>query len=371
MTTPPDDSNTSFEGILSLVKDLDQRGQDELRTQLEKISRASSGSNETFSPPWPEVLQLLFHPDRKSVSLRNMLDVLRDHGFSKSDGIRKIASLLDHSSQKADLEDWKQLTDREELRIRLKVLTHCRSLPANLIPFLTFFFRSSNPLIYREAALAIGAHLASSDSLQEQVLLFAERRNIPLNRPIVPNGERGRRRLLLIQTSALTHGTSLFDSSPDSEPQVPFALDEDAGISSDASWLSNHLPEDPSDRSVLYDVVGLLYQHSSTRKLVSSIVLPFLNVAVEDESIRLSRSILRRWGALLSEYARETTASDPSPETGSDMSVDPASLWFRMRHRILQNYRDRDQVSASLKRFLYWNELNRTVPASSRRWGRK
>ena len=363
MHSPPDAPPDSVDQALAWAEFLDDVEPEKREDHLQDLSRSPASStgrkqSHARSDPgtWTDFLRVLFPSDPGSFSVRSLLRTLRDMSFSKPDSIRHIASFLDRTSQHSALSSWKHLTDRDELRLRLKVLTRIDQISQEHIPFLTFFFRSSNPLLYREAALAIGTHISSSDALREHVDRFIEQRDIDPNAPLQLNGERSKRRLLLVRAAALMQGEPLV---PSDETVLPFTLSSQEPIQHELDGLASHLPKDTSDISVIYDVVGLLYSNDSTRDRVRSLVPALLELLAANHDLRLTRSLLKRWGFILAEHSRRRRDEDAPPDASDAPS--PQSLWIRMRKRILDRPKPSDGMAIHLKMYMFWNELIRTL----------
>lgn len=98
--------------------------------------------------------------------------------------------------------DWKLHIEREEIRLRLKLLQETSSLHESLVSFITFFFRASDPILYQLSAVIMGHWLNEFPELKSYFDTYCKLRNVHQNTPIKLNNTRTKRRILLVLCAA-------------------------------------------------------------------------------------------------------------------------------------------------------------------------
>lgn len=161
--------------------------------------------DEVGSSLWLGLLAYLFHPDRIEpgagdpfvLPLINVLtntDHLKEHAFTILSEFLELPGVLDGWTH------WSEIDNTEEIYVRLKLLSRLPELPVNIVPFIQFFFRSSNTFLYQEAAITMGRHLANHPEFIQLLHDYAEQNDVPPSGPLSLNGHRSRRRILLVLT---------------------------------------------------------------------------------------------------------------------------------------------------------------------------
>jgi hypothetical protein len=97
---------------------------------------------------------------------------------------------------------WTRVQDREELRRRLEGLAAEDRVDPAHTDFLRFYFRASDPELYRPAAVALGRQLESLPGVADWVREYARARGIPLGGVVPLNRTRAARRVLILAAAA-------------------------------------------------------------------------------------------------------------------------------------------------------------------------
>lgn len=196
--------------------------------------------------------------------------------------------------------EWSGVSDRDELRLRLEVLSRADHLEDALVPFLMFFFRASVVDLYRAAAKAIGEHLHRSPELLQALRQYASLRGLSLNAPVQLNGRRERRRLLIVLTVAATReGISeaqLQEMGLTDDP-LPWEQTE-AG----ARRLS--LPPRSSDAAALLAACELTVERVSQPEGIEEIDRLMQETADRCGEDWIDRAVLQRLGRLVRQRAK-------------------------------------------------------------------
>lgn len=224
---------------------------------------------------------------------------LRSAGLS-ADSAKQVAAVLFSDPHLVEgWHDWHEVTDREEIRMRLEILARCDRVSDDLAPFITFFFRASVADLFRPAAIALGRHAVYRAEMMASLRLFARQRQIDLSSPIVLNGQRSRRRALLALCGAVT--------SPEATPER-FA---EAGLSDaplrverpDGERARVHLGTDSRDLISVLGALDLLLEAGWGDADLPGLAADLLREVCERPLRSLSRHTIQRAGALLSTLA--------------------------------------------------------------------
>ncbi|TVQ05509.1 MAG: hypothetical protein EA359_03025 [Balneolaceae bacterium] len=126
-------------------------------------------------------------------------------GYHRKDLWRQIVSLSADTAIQRKWSHWAAVNDREEIRLRLKVLRETDILDDSLVEFVLFFFRASDPVLYQLSAIVVGREMENHPALKEYLLRYCKHRNISLDEPVRLNNQRSRRRVLLVMASRLAN----------------------------------------------------------------------------------------------------------------------------------------------------------------------
>jgi len=267
-------------------------------------------------------------------------------GLADAEGERQKARLLPaiaaHCETPAVQQawaDWGDVTDREELRLRLEVLRHLDTLDPSLHEFLLFFFRASDPVLYQSAARALGRHLGSHPDLEAYVQQFAEKHSIRLDAPIPLDGERSHRRLLIAQAAHRAAGAA----------ETPVLATDDP---------DRYFDETPLDLNAVLVATRVLLEGETITSADRAFAERLLHgVAERPVGSSADPGFIESWGRLLA------ALDEPSPSQ-------TAELWTRLLRRVCVVPEDapEDSFSAQLQRLARIDELvRRTVWLSTER----
>lgn len=265
-----------------------------------------------------ELQQILSAGHDNLTSIRDLIRREVREGKSRSEVKSRLAGLLADPALQRRLSEWNRIEDREELRIRMELIRRLSSVEPELDDFVTFFFRSSDPVMYQTAALALGCHMQSQPRLKEYLLRYMNR-HLPDSAPeqLELNGERSRRRLLLAFSAGYATGAG-----------TGFPLSE--------TILDSPALDDPSDLNVAMIALSTILDEqkddSQARKLSSAI----LRHVSERGFPGRDRSLARNWSHLLA----ATGGFGPEERTG---------IWFALLHRITAEFRSAPLEAFSLR----------------------
>jgi hypothetical protein len=128
-------------------------------------------------------------------------------GFHRKDLWPELISRFGEKDIQKSWSDWASLNDREEIRLRLKVLNETDTLDESLVDFILFFFRASDPVLYQLSSIVMGRELDHYPRLKSYFLDYCRKRDIPADAPVRLNNQRSRRRVLLVRASWLVGGS--------------------------------------------------------------------------------------------------------------------------------------------------------------------
>jgi len=230
----------------------------------------------------PSVLALLAQADEagKQHSLRTLIPA--------------VAAQCETPSIQQAWADWTAVTDREELRLRLETMCHFDTLDPALHPFVLFFFRASDPVLYQVAARVLGTHLEANTELGTYLDDFAASRGIDPTAPVVLRGTRTRRRLLIALAAHRATGAT-----------VPVL---------DASAPESHLDLSPLDLNAVLAATRIVVDRFSTTTDWEHLGLTLLDGIADRSPVdRADPSLLRSWGLLFAtlgnRHPERTTAA--------------------------------------------------------------
>lgn len=173
--------------------------------------------------------------------IRSVLSAGQKRGLHRNDLWKLILEYFNTAENQKAWSDWENLNDREEIRLRLKILQQVGELDASLTGFIQFFFRASDPILYQLSAKVMGREMGRFHELREYFQNYCVKRNVSVIEPIKLNNQRIRRRILLVLSA------SFLDKENNKTAPLPLAFQDSSGLS------------DP-DLSILLISCGLLLQ---------------------------------------------------------------------------------------------------------------
>jgi hypothetical protein len=189
-----------------------------------------------------------------------------------------ISSFRDTASQKL-WANWTDLDDREEIRLRLKVLIQTERVDESLNDFVTFFFRASDPVLYQLSAVILGREINRQADLKKYFENYTGKRGVKPNEPVKLNGQRSRRRILLARCASVAFS----DKSSKTESPVfeqPFKDLTD------------------SDLSIIFSSISLLIEHGAGEGHIEY-VSKLVKLRFETDRLIRDRNLIRNTGILL------------------------------------------------------------------------
>lgn len=221
---------------------------------------------------------------------------------------------FDHGTWK----NWTGIQDRETLRRMLEFLGKAHTLEESQESFLYFFFRSSDPLLYQTAALAMGRHLGTSRKLLDSFKKFCAFRSVDPTQPVSLSGQRSHRRILLALCAAAVAERSAWAPEALALTEAPAAFEDPGFGRSNSSDLATYL-------LALSYLVGNGYRRPGFRDHADKV----LQTMAADTGLALDRVTTQRWGLLL--QARSRSPEPLSPEAG-------VALWSSFLGRLHRSY---------------------------------
>ncbi len=88
-------------------------------------------------------------------------------GYHRQDLWNHIVALSADTAIQRKWSHWAAVNDREEIRLRLKVLRETDILDESLVEFVLFFFRASDPVLYQLSAMVLGREMENHPALKE------------------------------------------------------------------------------------------------------------------------------------------------------------------------------------------------------------
>lgn len=162
--------------------------------------------SEAEATPYMDALERLVGAEAPAAAW--FVDQMARTGIPEEEAVALLAQAADHVGLQAAWTDWEDVEDRSEVRLRLQVLARTPSLHEDLAPFVAFFFRASDPELFRLAALAMGRHLHASDHLASYLEGWSSERGLDPAQPATLDGTRSPRRLLFVQAGAASRATT-------------------------------------------------------------------------------------------------------------------------------------------------------------------
>lgn len=199
----------------------------------------------------------------------------------------KIFPLCEDPQIQDKWSNWSSVTDREEVRLRLMAINSFKTVQPSLVPFVLFYFRASDSVLYQTAAQIAGKHLPHHAEIQNYISGYLKERKLDPEKPVEMNGQRNRRRLLILFTACIAANgreTKLAGKKVTIAPPLE-------SLPADLKQLNSRL-----DYSAIMLAISLLAGTDTDpgEKLISSLLqLP--------ETV-MDRNIIRNWGLLLNAY---------------------------------------------------------------------
>lgn len=205
--SPPEGWPPEAEEALREARRLEELGPGERRASPEGTG-GDGGPGPTGAPrddPWRSLLLELYAAEGGPLprpSALAMMEALRPAVPGRGHRRRLLARFCQLPSVQRRWAAWTDVTDREELRLRLELIGRFERLEPSLADFLLFYFRASDPGVYQPAAIAVGRHAGRQPELEEAVVGYASRRGLAPDGAVPLVGRRGHRRVLLARVAA-------------------------------------------------------------------------------------------------------------------------------------------------------------------------
>ena len=225
-------------------------------------------------------------------SLIAIISKAAENGHAVPDVKRELFLLCDHPEIQKAWGNWETITNREEIRLRLQAILAAGSMDSSLVPFVLFFFRASDPVVYQTAARIVGKWLYSEKEFQNYINNYVSLKKVDPEKTIVLNSQRARRRLLVAFAEHYgAHGPGLEIGNRTiriAYPVKPF----DPGEVNPSSL----------DFSVILLALAILEQHGAadSTKIARDTISALPDIA--HSSGARDRNTIRTWGMLLAAY---------------------------------------------------------------------
>lgn len=202
--------------------------------------------------------------------------------------------------------DWEWVADRQEVQARTRILAHAPTLAPEQADFLLFALRASDPAVYHPAAVAVGRHALASSRIREALRTYAGERGLDVREPVTLDGDRTRRRLLLVQAGARSAHR---DPDPrqdllDLPPPLPADLPSDP---------TDPLPSDPADVVALVRAVTTMVEAGEDDEALRAGADALVAAVPRLPDRTLSRWVVQAWSELL--------VALPDPHVGREPGV--------------------------------------------------
>lgn len=251
------------------------------------------------------VLGLLAQGQKSGIAFQRLWSGLKDF-FSNPDNQNKWT-------------DWKSLDEREEIRLRLKILRETGVLHDSMVAFVIFFFRASDALLYQLSAIIMGRQLNEKPELGKYFNAYCKHRNISTDAPVRLNNNRTRRRILLVLCA-----------SSKNHPQNNLPFEYEAGQ-----------PLTDADFSILFLACSLLMEAGSQNGIPVSKEL--LKLRFTAGKMIQDKRLVRNAGLLLVQLSQQ-----------SENTEELCRLFFR---EILNQYTQADNFAGHLQVYFLLDEL--------------
>ncbi len=260
-----------------------------------------------------------------------------ENGYAVVNTREKLFELCGTEEIQKAWSNWQELSDREEIRLRLQAIYNSGLFHTSLTPFILFFFRASDPVTYQIAARIVGKWVHSNRELQNYIHQYLSVKKVDLSEPIFLNGQRSLRRLLIVLSEhAAHHGESLTLAEEVKKIALPVQTGQ----------FSNSLPSSQFDRSVYMLSTSLLSETYQDKLLGIARELLKLPTETSFELQSWDRNIIRNWGILLSK----------APVSKSEKK----SLWFNYLQKEASHFNEFVTFSEQLQALFRIDEIIRS-----------
>ena len=200
---------------------------------------------------------------------------------------KEVFSECEKSEVQKKWSNWSTVTDREEVRLRLMAINSFDRIDPSLVPFVLFYFRASDSVLYQTAAQIVGKNLPGQPEIGKYISAYLKERKIDPSKPVELNGLRNRRRVLILFAACYKHNDPEIKLNGEPVTLAPPL----SGVALDQIPLKNRL-----DHSALMLAGSLLV--GSDKGFDEKTINHLLDLpdTVSD------RNVIRNWGFLLNEY---------------------------------------------------------------------
>lgn len=200
---------------------------------------------------------------------------------------KKIFPLCEEPEIQEKWSNWNNITDREEVRLRLMAMNSFQNLHSSLVPFVLFYFRASDSVLYQTAAQIAGKQLPHQPDIQSYLSSYLKERNVDPEKPVKLNGQRSQRRLLVLFSACYANNGPDTELSGDKITLAPPL----GALSEKEDFLKNRM-----DYSAMMLSCSLL---TGTKSAPDNKILKRMLQLPKSVS---DRNIIRNWGLLLNSY---------------------------------------------------------------------
>ncbi len=228
------------------------------------------------------------------VRLADLAAEAAEAGFKPFELNAKLFPICSPQAIQEAWSDWTHISEREEIRLRLMALNTFEKIHPSLIPFLIFYFRSSDSLLYQTAGQIIGKNLLFHKGLSHFFREYLAQRNVDASQPVDLNGIRSKRRILVALASlyAAKHAGKHIDTVGE-VPDGFFAV-----MPLDLDKLELHPPENHLDLSAVMLALSILLKHGLADGCLDAAEKLLQLPGSQDVAI-WDRNVIRNWGVLL------------------------------------------------------------------------
>lgn len=259
--------------------------------------------------------------DDSALNLTQIISAAMRRGHRHEDVWRALCDYFSLPENHREWSDWTSIDNREEIRLRLRVLLHSNEIDPALNGFIRFFFRASDPVLYQLSAQILGRELSGNPELRDYFETYCKKRGVDSSGTIPLNKLRTRRRVLLVIVSAIASGNY-------SHPQLPVAEERYDDLTD-------------SDVSILFSAASILIESGDDR--VREYITSLLQKRFDDERPIRDRNLVRNAGILLLKLSG----------TGNHQS----GIFLRCLKGIMDQYRASEVMASKLQSLLLFDEL--------------
>jgi len=326
-----------------------------------KESGARTVGGDDESRTWMILLSALFHPGHRAPAeggpfLVPLLDRLMDEGRTREEAYDLLRPFLTVETVLDGWSNWTEVGSTEEIYVRLKVLSGVDVLPDGLIPFLQFYVQSSNPFLYQEAAITAGTHLDEHEGLCTMYTSYAQEYDVPPGGPIVLDGSRNRRRMLLMLVAARAKDPEGF---PDGPP-IPVPFDRPGSPEGSYHDVFPEVSTRPQDVSILLRSFTLLCTPGETHGDVQDLLDVLIRYPVDEMEYTRHRELVKNWCRLLSSMSHDRSDRENQNTEQGDLAEEAGrrvGLWASFQERVRTQLRSASTFAERLADLFLWDEL--------------